>query len=518
MPPKSDVMTARSPLWILQVLVNCTVVLRLIVVVATTMMYLGCALALLSLALLLDLAAASDDDCAFVIGKCQFFAVTAALVLAAIPGAGLGMDSSDEEAGPKRRRGHRDKARFRVRRSISSIFREYGPYYVRRAYRMTQAAFWDLHTKLEPHMTTIRSSGSAKRKKLHRNGSKNGLIPTEICLSAAIRYFAGGRPEDIAISHGISHSEVFYSCWKVVDAVNKCPDLAFSYPECHEKQKELALAFQAKSAAGIDCCAGAVDGMLLWIERPTAADCELAHCGSKKFFCGRKHKFGLNMQATCDAEGKFLDVSIGHSASTSDFLAFSTSKFQKKIEMPGFLAPGLCIFGDLAYVNNGYFMTPFKSVKSGIKDTFNFYHSQLRINIECAFGMFVGRWGILRKALPKAMGLRKIAALTLCLCRLHNFCLAANSDGVNKKLLAPLASDNVEIIGHGGVDLSRNGLEQLLHGGGHHDDTSRVYRQGFRRAGVLVDGHCPRDRIIASLESSGMQRPTPKSWKAVSGA
>jgi hypothetical protein len=86
---------------------------------------------------------------------------------------------------------------------------------------------------------------------------------SDIRLSAAIRYFAGGHPEDIAISNGIAHSDVFYSCWKVVDAVNKCPDLAFGFPRCHEKQKQLALAFNAKSAAAIDCCVGATDGMRL---------------------------------------------------------------------------------------------------------------------------------------------------------------------------------------------------------------------------------------------------------------
>jgi DDE superfamily endonuclease len=96
---------------------------------------------------------------------------------------------------------------------------------------------------------------------------------------------------------------------------------------------------------------------------------------------GRKHKFGLNMQAKCDADGKFVNISIAHPASTSDFLAFSTSKLQKKIESPGFLAPGLCIFGDNAYVNNSYFMTPFKNIRVGSKDAFNFYHSQLMINI-----------------------------------------------------------------------------------------------------------------------------------------
>jgi DDE superfamily endonuclease len=71
-----------------------------------------------------------------------------------------------------------------------------------------------------------------------------------------------------------------------------------------------------------------------------------ADCGAKKFFCGRKHKFGLNRQGTCDADGRFLDIPISHPASTSDFFAFTTSGLHKEIEVPGFLAPGHCIFGD----------------------------------------------------------------------------------------------------------------------------------------------------------------------------
>jgi hypothetical protein len=232
---------------------------------------------------------------------------------------------------------------------------------------------------------------------------------------------------------------------------------------------------------------------------------------AKKFFCGRKHKFGLNLQGTCDAEGRFVDVSIGHPASTSDFLAFSTSKFHKKIETPGFLAPGLRIFGDLAYVNSAFMMTPFKNVKSGAKDNFNFYHSQLRINIECAFGMFVGRWGILRRALPKTMGLRKITALTFCLCRLHNYCLTNRSN--RNRLAKPLASDSLEILCHGGMEVGDMtvGPEALLHGGDHHDDTSRGMRDKYRRARGGTSG-CQRDAIVRSIAHSGHERPTPKAW------
>lgn len=121
----------------------------------------------------------------------------------------------------------------------------------------------------------------------------------------------------------------------------------------------------------------------------------MTNIGPKKFHCGRKSKFGLNMQAVCDRRGHFLDISIEHPGSTSDYLAFITSPLRYLVERPGFLAPGLALFGDNAYVNNQYMVTPFKNVSSGPKDAYNFYQSQLRIRIECAFGVLVHQWALL---------------------------------------------------------------------------------------------------------------------------
>jgi DDE superfamily endonuclease len=261
----------------------------------------------------------------------------------------------------------------RERKYVHEIFAELGPYYVRRAYRMKGSSFWNLHRMVHKHLRPKRS-----KKKKHKNGATNGVITTPVRLSAAIRYFAGGRPEDIALVHGISHTEVFHSVWMVVDAVNKCELLEFTYPSDHQKQYEIAAGFKKKSKTGFGVCAGCTDGMVLWTEKPSEYDCQQAGCGSKKFFCARKGKFGLNMQATCDVECRFLDVCLRHPASTSDFLAFTTSPLYHKLERPGFLADGLCIFGDAAYTNNRYFATPFKSVSSGPKDDYNFYHSQVR--------------------------------------------------------------------------------------------------------------------------------------------
>lgn len=48
---------------------------------------------------------------------------------------------------------------------------------------------------------------------------------------------------------------------------------------------------------------------------------------------------------------------------------------------------------ECAYINTHYNMaTPYINQNhSGVRDNYNFYHSQLRIKIECAFGMLADR-------------------------------------------------------------------------------------------------------------------------------
>lgn len=200
-----------------------------------------------------------------------------------------------------------------------------------------------------------------------------------------------------------------------MDAVNKHPQLAINFTTSHLQQRRTASCFRKNSRAGFDMCVGCIDCMLIWIEKPTEKSCRQARCGSKKFYCGRKGEFGLTLHVICNSDRRFMDVSLQHPASTSDFLAFTTSSIYAKLEQEGFLDHRKVLFGDLAYCNCRYMATPFKSVKSGTKDAYNFYHSQLGISIECAFGQLVARWGILRKAFPATMALPRPAAW-LCVC------------------------------------------------------------------------------------------------------
>jgi hypothetical protein len=86
------------------------------------------------------------------------------------------------------------------------------------------------------------------------------------------------------------------------------------------------------------------------------------------------------------------------------------------------LAPGLCLFGDNPYLLNSIFMaTPFSAVSGGSKDAYNFYHSQLHIQVECAFGMLLHQWTIPRSTIPVGISLKKTIAMVIA--KLHNYCL-----------------------------------------------------------------------------------------------
>ena len=105
---------------------------------------------------------------------------------------------------------------------------------------------------------------------------------------------------------GISYSEVLSSVWIIVDAINNTPQFAISYPTTLEEQRIIAAGFEAASTPGINNCAGAIDGILIWMLKPSRKQTMKASVDQKKFLCGRKHKFGLNCQAVSDCRGRIV--------------------------------------------------------------------------------------------------------------------------------------------------------------------------------------------------------------------
>ena len=309
----------------------------------------------------------------------------------------------------------------RKRRTLHSLKLEYG-YLFQRAYRMDYTAFHHLHELLKNGISEYIRKDQVR----HSNGGKcfhycNGEITMELRLACALRFFAGGSYLDITISHGIGKTDVYRSVWAVVHATNSCKQLEFHFPMTQEQCKQVAQGFAPRSKAGFNNCIGCIDGMLLWTEKPNASECQKVGVDSGKFFCGRKGKFGLNLLRVCDSMRRFTYISIQHPASSSDYLAFVTSSLYVQFTEGEGLPKGFCLYGDNAYVNDTYMAVPFPNTSNGPRDSYNYYHSQVRINIECSFGVLTNRLRILKSPLSSHIPIHRINALVLCLCKLHNF-------------------------------------------------------------------------------------------------
>lgn len=393
----------------------------------------------------------------------------------------------------------------RVRRTVKNVLRLMGDTLFRRAYRMLYLRLKLLFETIENDLRNVIQVNP------NRHHAPNGKVPLKSRLAMAIRFFAGGDAYDIAVIYGVGYTEVFNSVDYIEDSVNQCPSLKMLYPENHEDQKKIVLGFKAKSDVDFDNCAGCVDGILIWTHQPTVND-EVAGVSPMKYYCGRKHKYGLNMQAVCDYRCKILEISIKFGGSASDLIAWETSSLCHKLDRDGFLADGLCIYGDNAYVNKPSMATPYPNNSNYDldKDNYNFFHSQLRINIECTFGLLYQRFGILRKKIPQQYNVTKTMALVGCLCRIHNYLIEASDTG--NEVPSPLAGDDLDLTIDGAVPMmveGTNGMstpQELIGAGDHNDDDPNdVFRDSV--SSRYASEELPRENMLQHVVEKGLRRP-----------
>ena len=139
----------------------------------------------------------------------------------------------------------------------------------------------------------------------------------------------------------------------------------------------------------------------------------------------------------------------------------------------------------------------------------------MRIRIECAFGMMVQRWGILRMAMPRGLTIGRIIALVNALAKLHNFCIDEVEGG--KLILQQLDIDTNNIMNNEGgfVPMEANNdnddilLPRGLMDAGHHfrDLPRNVRRQRERSE---KEWNLPRQRLLTQVINSHLARPNIK--------
>ena len=392
----------------------------------------------------------------------------------------------------------------RQRKSVTQLHRELGKTYFRRSFRMKYSTFGQLFQVIKSDLARIVDSKN-------QNKSPNGRVTLTIRFGCAIRFFAGGDAYDVACMFGVSHSVVFESVDYVIDAINECDALKIEFPSDHAKQRKIADGFLKKSPhARIACCGGCIDGILIWTHKPSKEECDRVGVSESKFFCGRKHKFGLNlnMQAICNHKKQFTSISILYGAASSDLMAFEVSDIRQKLGQPGFLADGLCLFGDNAYINTKFMATPYPNIGNNMqKDAYNFFHSQVRITVEGAFGLLTQRWGFLRKQAPKKYTISKTMAAVESMCRLHNYLIEIGAENCPQ---THSEEDEWSMAVNGAVPFAlREGIRvpmQLMDAGHHQEDDPTRQRRNRTRDNAIL----PREAIFRNVYEKNLRRPVPR--------
>ncbi len=217
-----------------------------------------------------------------------------------------------------------------------------------------------------------------------------------------------------------------------------------------------------------------------------------------------------------------MDISVLYPGLTSDCLAFEGMSLFQKLER-GLLAPGLCLFGDNAYLNMPFMATPpYPVVSGGTRDSYNFYHSQLRICIDMHIWDMTKRWSMLQSAMPMKVTVQKTVVLVVALAKLHNYCIDTQDSCTDVGITAidvwTSELDGAVPLVPVQVDDAMNQVvpEQLMEEGTHHFNNvggaagCRNLQQQYNRTSQMNGVPLPRERLHHHIKSIGATRPIPQ--------
>jgi hypothetical protein len=312
----------------------------------------------------------------------------------------------------------------------------------RKMFRMDKTSFLNLHSKIKDVLCKSWTARSARMAKVSSVSHVSSLLH----FASTLRWLAGGSPWDIAYAFHVSYATLHAKKYKVVEAINQALHNNIAFPTSEAELQRLVRTPRTRltspplpsptlpsrsQAEGFANIAGgkgriipnvvaAVDSVVIPRKRPVAS--------KEKNISGqynRKGCFATTMLAFVDASSRFLSISIVCASSAHDSTLFACSKLGQKI-VNGGLAEKWTIVGDDAFINcSGSIITPFtKHTLTARQRNFNYFCSLVRQVVECAFGRWKQKWGILWR--PLLVDVENIKSVVECTCRLHNYCIDCN--------------------------------------------------------------------------------------------
>jgi hypothetical protein len=321
--------------------------------------------------------------------------------------------TNDDFDEPKRKRNDVERGEMR-KTSARRIFALDNTIF-KKMFRMDKQSFLLLHAKVRPMLTASKSSLSARMGKL----SSKSNVKSVLHLACTIRWLAGGSSWDICYAFNVAYSTMHSWKYDVIAAINTALRGNIKFPTTEEELQKLADGFGriARGAGGtIPNVVASVDSVVIHRKAPVAT--KEKNIGAQ--YC-RKGYFATTMLAFVDASGRFLSTAVVTAASSHDSTLFACSKLGKKI-LTGSIGEKWSIVGDDAFTCTGNIITPFTKHTLNLRQrNYNYFCSLLRQVVECAFGRWKNKWGILWR--PLVIDADNIRSVLQCTCHLHNYCI-----------------------------------------------------------------------------------------------
>ena len=356
-----------------------------------------------------------------------------------------------------------------------------------RMFRMDHDTFMHILHTVGPHLS----------RNFHQSERSGGFVSPSLQLGMTIRWLAGGSYLDIHDSYGVSKSTFYRLVFQCCEVITEKFPIVF--PTDVRSLERLARDFSKRQhwyMRVFKGVIGAIDGILIKIRCPSTKEVGMP----KHYFC-RKGFFALNVQAICDVRYRFTFVSMDMPGATHDARAFSFSALFEALNA-GMIPAGFYFLGDAAYRGIRQILAPFIGNQSARESVFSFYHSSVRMAIECAFGQLVSRWGILWRPLRVPLRHAPVVVET-CMC-LHNILIDRNvpveirPPVVSRSRGASMPTARPHINNNGGPGSLLSG-----DGAGGTDDTSNM--SALREFITVQMGELEMKRPATSIERMRIQ-------------
>ncbi|KAL2609883.1 hypothetical protein R1flu_028456 [Riccia fluitans] len=247
-------------------------------------------------------------------------------------------------------------------------------------------------------------------------------IPVDVKLAACLHRLVSGSSYLLCSDRfGIGASTLQEAMPDVVEAIlEDLGPLFLTWPDAVKVQR-VSKTFQRRGS--LPNVAGAIDGSHIKIKNP-----ERRH--ARDYF-NRKRDISIVLQAICDHDSAFLDISCGAPGSVHDSRCLCLNSIFRRVEAGEVMVdPVLPIYdgfqlhpyllGDQGYAMHPWLMVPFSltGMSPPAQHLYNRRHVQGRLSIERAFGLLKARFRILENGITSSVGWA--GKLVHATCILHN--------------------------------------------------------------------------------------------------